>query len=208
MSYPVTFEADYVERRSRLTTFFRLIMVIPVAIVLYVFGIVASFAVLFAWVAIVITGRYPEGLYKFVADFTRFLARVTAYAVLLTDAYPPFSGADDPAYPVRMQFAGPLEQYSRLKTFFRLILAIPILILRYVINLLLEVGAFAAWFVILFTGKMPRGLFDLMVLANSYTARSDAYMYLLTETYPPFQDETTRTAGTPGPTIPEAPLPS
>jgi hypothetical protein len=208
VSYPVTFEADYVERRSRLTTFFRLIMVIPVAIVLYVFGIVASFAVLFAWVAIVITGRYPEGLYKFVADFTRFLARVTAYAVLLTDAYPPFSGADDPAYPVRMQFAGPLEQYSRLKTFFRLILAIPILILRYVINLLLEVGAFAAWFVILFTGKMPRGLFDLMVLANSYTARSDAYMYLLTETYPPFQDETTRTAGTPGPTIPEAPLPS
>ncbi len=208
MSYPVTFEANYVERRSRLTTFFRLIMVIPVAIVLYVFAIVAWFAVLFAWFAIVITGRYPEGLYKFVADFTRFLARVTAYAVLLTDAYPPFSGSDDPAYPVRMQFAGPLEHYSRLKTFFRLILAIPILVLRYVINLLLEVGAFAAWFVILITGKMPRGLFDLMVLANSYTARSDAYMYLLTETYPPFQDETTRTAGTPGPTIPEAPSPS
>ena len=42
------------------------------------------------------------------------------------------------------------------------------------------------------TGKMPRGLFDLMVLANSYTARSDAYLYLLTETYPPFQDEQTR----------------
>lgn len=208
MSYPVTFEADYVEKRSRLTTFFRLIMVIPVAIVLYVFGIVAWFAMLFAWFAIVITGRYPEGLYKFVADFTRFLARVTAYAVLLTDAYPPFSGADDPAYPVRMQFAGPLEHYSRLKTFFRVILAIPILVLRYVINLLLEVGAFAAWFVILITGKMPRGLFDLMVLANSYTARSDAYLYLLTETYPPFQDETTRTAGTPGPTIPEAPAPS
>ena len=41
---------------------------------------------------------------------------------------------------------------------------------------------------------MPRGLFDLMVLANSYTARSDAYLYLLTETYPPFQDDTTRTA--------------
>jgi hypothetical protein len=208
VSYPVTFEADYVEKRSRLTTFFRLIMVIPVAIVLYVFGIVAWFAMLFAWFAIVITGRYPEGLYKFVADFTRFLARVTAYAVLLTDAYPPFSGADDPAYPVRMQFAGPLEHYSRLKTFFRVILAIPILVLRYVINLLLEVGAFAAWFVILITGKMPRGLFDLMVLANSYTARSDAYLYLLTETYPPFQDETTRTAGTPGPTIPEAPAPS
>ncbi|HEX8714746.1 MAG TPA: DUF4389 domain-containing protein [Solirubrobacteraceae bacterium] len=194
MSYPVTFEADYVERRSRLTTFFRLILVIPVAIVLYVFGIVASFAILIAWFAIVITGRYPQGLYDFVADFTRFLARVTAYAVLLTDAYPPFSGSDDPSYPVRMRFTR-LEQYSRPKTLFRIILAIPIVILRYVIGLLLEVGAFAAWFVILFTGKMPRGLFDLMVLANSYVARSDAYLYLLTETYPPFQDEQTRTAG-------------
>ena len=208
MSYPVTFEADYVEQRNRLTTFFRLILTIPVAIVLYVFGIVASIAIVIAWFAIVITGRYPQGLYNFVADFNRFVARVTAYAVLLTDPYPPFSGSDDRSYPVRMQFDGPLDAYSRLKTFFRLLLAIPIVVLRYVMNLLLEIGAFAAWFVILFTGKMPRGLFDLMVLANSYTARSDAYAFLLTETYPPFQDDTTRTAGTPGPTIPEAPSPS
>jgi hypothetical protein len=208
VSYPVTFEADYAEQRNRLTTFFRLILVIPVGIVLYVFGIVASIAIVIAWFAIVITGRYPAGLYSFVADFNRFVARVTAYAVLLTDPYPAFSGADDPAYPVRMQFAGPLESYSRLKTLVRIILAIPIVIVRYVIGLLLEIGAVAAWFVILVTGKMPRGLFDLMVLANSYTARSDAYLYLLTETYPPFQDDTTRTAGTPGPTIPEAPSPS
>jgi Domain of unknown function (DUF4389) len=195
VSYPVTFEADYVERRSRLTTFFRLILAIPVAIVLYVFGIVAWFGVVIAWFAIIITGRYPKGLYEFVADFTRFLARVTAYSVLLTDAYPPFNGSHDASYPVRMEFAGPLERYSRLKTLFRVILAIPIVILRYVVNLLLEIGAFASWIVIVITGKMPRGLFDVMVLANSYTARSDAYLFLLTETYPPFQDENTRTAG-------------
>jgi hypothetical protein len=204
----VTFEVDYVERRNRLTTFFRLLLVIPVAIVLYVFGIVATIAVVIAWFAIVITGRYPDGLYQFVAGVVRFLTRVTAYTALLCDPYPPFSGADDPSYPVRMHFSGPLERYSRLKTFFRIVLAIPIMVLRYVLNLLLEIGAFAAWFVILFTGKMPRGLFDLMVLANSYTARSDAYVFLLTETYPPFQDETTRSAGTPGPTIPETPSPS
>jgi hypothetical protein len=208
VSYPVTFEADYVEQRSRLTTFFRALLLIPVAIVLYVFGIVASVAILIAWFAIVLTGRYPEGLYKFVSDFNRFVARVTAYAVLLTDTYPPFNGAADPAYPVRMDFLGPLESYSRLKTLVRIILAIPILVLRYVLGLLLEIGALAAWVVILVTGKMPRGLFDLMVLANSYTARSDAYLYLLTETYPPFQDATTRTAGTPGPQFPEAPAPS
>jgi hypothetical protein len=205
MSYPVTFEADYVEQRNRLTAFFRLLLMIPVVIVLYLFGIIASIAIVIAWFAIVLTGHYPAGLYKFVADFNRFLARVTAYGALLTDAYPPFSGAADPAYPVRMEFEGPLESYSRLKTLLRIILAIPILVLRYVMGLLLEIGAIAAWIVIVVTGKMPRGLFDLMVLANSYTARSDAYLYLLTETYPPFQDEQTRAAGTSGPSFPQAP---
>jgi hypothetical protein len=196
MSYPVTFEVDYVERRNRLTAFFRLLLVIPVAIWLYILAIVAYVAIVIAWFAIVITGHYPRGLYDFVAGVTRMLARVTAYAALLTDAYPPFGLGPDPSYPVRMEFAGPLERYSRLKTFFRPLLSIPIVILRYVINLLLEVGAFAAWAVIVITGRLPRGLFDLMVLANSYTARSDAYLFLLTETYPPFQDEQTRAAGT------------
>lgn len=195
VSYPVTFEVDYAERRSRLSAFFRLILVIPLAIVAYVYGIIASIAILIAWVVVVITGRYPKGLFDFVADFNRFTARVTAYASLLTDRYPSFWGGDDPEYPVRMRFDGPLEHYSRLKTFFRFLLAIPIIVLRYVMNLLLEIGGFGAWVVIVVTGKLPRGLFDVMVLANSYTARSDAYLFLLTETYPPFQDETTRTAG-------------
>jgi hypothetical protein len=196
VAYPVTFEADYAERRNRLSAFFRLILVIPAAIVVYVYGIIAFFAMVIAWFAIVLTGRYPKGLYEFVAGFTRSLARVTAYAALLDDPYPPFTGADDANYPVRMRFDGPLEHYSRAKTLFRFILAIPIVILRYVLHLLLEIGAVAAWFVIVITGRLPRGLFDVMVLANSYTARSDAYLYLLTETYPPFQDEHTRAAGT------------
>lgn len=207
MSYPVTFEVDYVERRNRLTAFFRLILAIPVAIVLYLYGIVALFAILIAWFAIVFTARYPQGLYDFVAGYLRFLTRVTAYAALLCDPYPAFSGAPDDSYPVRMDFSGPLERYSRAKTFFRFILAIPLLVLRYVMGLLLEVGAVGAWIVILFTGKMPRGLFDVMVLANSYCARSDAYVLLLTETYPPFQDEQTRAAGQPGPPPPPAAYP-
>jgi len=195
MSYPVSFEADYVQQRNRLTVFFRLILAIPLAIWLYIYAIGATIAVVVAWITIVITGRYPPALYGFIAGFTRFVARFTAYAALLSDPYPAFGGSDDPAYPVRMGFQ-PLDEYSRLKTLFRFLLAIPILIVRYAMNILLEIGAIGAWFVILFTGKMPRGLFDLMVLANSYMARSDAYILLLTETYPPFQDEQTRTAGT------------
>jgi hypothetical protein len=203
VSYPVTFEADYTESRSRLTAFFRLILAIPLAIWLYLYALVAAVAVVIAWFAIVFTARYPRGLYDFIAGFTRFTARFMAYTYLLTDPYPSFGGSDDPGYPVRMQFE-PLERYSRLKTLFRIILAIPIAILRYVMTILLEIGAIGAWIVILITGKLPRGLYDLMVLANSYIARSDAYLYLLTETYPPFQDEQTRAAGTPAPPAPPA----
>jgi hypothetical protein len=207
MSYPVIFEADYVERRNRLSAFFRLILMIPLVIWLYFYGIVAYIALVIAWFAIVISGRYPRGLYDFVSDYTRFLTRVTAYGALLCDPYPSFGGSPDPAYPIRMEFT-PLAQYSRLKTAFRIILAIPIVILRYVITLLLEIGAFAAWFVILFTGKMPRGLYDLMVFANSYIARSDAYIFLLTETYPPFEAEHPLDAGTPAPAISQTDYPS
>ena len=195
MPYPASFEVDYVEQRNRLSAFFRLILVIPLVIWLYLYAIAATIAIVIAWFAVVITAQYPASLYRFVADFVRCLARFTAYAALLCDPYPSFLGADDPAYPVRMEFAGPLERYSRLKTGFRLILAIPILFVRYVMQLMLEIGAVAAWFVIVITGELPRGLFDLLVLANSYIARSDAYLMLLTETYPPFQDEETRAAG-------------
>jgi Domain of unknown function (DUF4389) len=198
VSYPATFEADYVAQRDRLTTFFRLILAIPIVIWLSLWGIVAFFAAVIAWFAILFTARYPDGLYEFVARFNRLSATATAYTALLCDPYPPFSGADESSYPIRMHFAGPLDPYSRLKTFFRFILAIPILFMRYAIHFLLEAGAIAGWFVILFTGRLPRGLFDMMVLANSYTARSDAYLLLLTETYPPFQDEQTRGAGVAG----------
>jgi Domain of unknown function (DUF4389) len=195
MSYPVAFEVDYAERRSRLTALLRLILAIPLAIWSYFYGVAAYCGVVIAWFAIVITGRYPEGLYNFVAGYTRLLARTTAYAVLLCDRYPSFGGSDDPSYPVRMHFAGPLPRYSRWKTLFRGVLAIPIWILRYATNLLLEIAAFAAWLVIVVTGKLPRGLFEVLEFAVSYAARSDAYLFLLTETYPPFEEAQTPFVG-------------
>lgn len=197
MSYPVTFEADYPEQQSRVTAFFRLLLAIPILLWVYIYAFVASIAVVIAWFAVVITGRYPPALYDFVAGYTRLLARATGYTVLLTDAYPPFSGADEPSYPIRMRFT-PLTEYSRLKAFFRIILAIPIIIARYAIGILLELGAIAAWVTVVILGRMPEGLWEVMVLANSYTARSDAYLFLLTETYPPFSDEPTLPAGNRG----------
>src|SRR3979411_3039978 len=99
VSYPVTFEADYVERRSRLTAFFRLILAIPLLIWWYVFAIVALIAIVIAWFAIVITARLPPVRYGFVAGYPRFVTRVTAYTVLLCAPSPPFGGSHDPAYP-------------------------------------------------------------------------------------------------------------
>lgn len=195
MAYPVSYVADYVEPRNRLTALFRGILAIPIFIWVALYGIVAQIAVMVAWFALVITGRFPAGLYRFIAGFVEVEVQATAYAVLLSEPYPPFTPGSKPDYPVRMEFAGPLPAYSRLKAFFRGLLAIPILVVRYVAQLLLEITAIAAWVVSVVLGRLPRGLFDPMVLANSYIARSDAYLFLLTETYPPFQDEQTRMAG-------------
>ena len=99
VSYPVTFEADYVERRNRLTAFFRLILAIPLCIWLLRLRIVAEIALVIAWFAIVITGRYPRGLYDFVAGFTRFATRSPPTRAALRPLPLLRRLADDPAYP-------------------------------------------------------------------------------------------------------------
>jgi Domain of unknown function (DUF4389) len=189
--YPVTFEADYVEKRSRLTTFFRWLLVIPHAIVLAFYAIAAAVVVIIAWFALVFTGRWPRGMYDFVAGFFRYATAVHGYFYLLTDDYPPF-GPDVDSYPVRLNIAAPQEQYSRLKVLFRIILAIPPYIIAYAMNIVMQVGAFLAWFAIVVLGRQPKGLQDMIVLGMSYQQRAYAYMALLAEDWPPFTDDTTR----------------
>jgi uncharacterized protein DUF4389 len=181
-----TFDAEYVEKRSRLSTFFRAILVIPHFIVVMVWGFIAFFAVLIAWFAIVFTGRYPEGLYQFVAGLNRYATAVYGYWYLLTDEYPPF-GADTDNYPVRLGgLERPLESYDRLKTLFRIILLIPPYIIAYAMGIVAQVGALLSWFVIVILGKQPKGLQDMTVLGLSYQQRVMPYYCLLTETWPSF----------------------
>jgi hypothetical protein len=189
--YPVTFEADYVEKRSRLTTFFRWLLVIPHAIVLVLYAIAAGVVVIVAWFALVFTGRWPRGMYDFVAGFFRYGTAVHGYFYLLTDEYPPF-GPDVDSYPVRLNIAPPQEEYSRLKVLFRIILAIPPYIIAYAMNIVMQVGAFLAWFAIVALGRQPKGLQDMIVLGMSYQQRAYAYMALLAEDWPPFTDDATR----------------
>jgi hypothetical protein len=204
-TYPVTFEADYVEQRSRLTTFFRLLLAIPHYIVLAFWGIGVFFAVVIAWFALLFTGRWPQGLYDFTAGFVRYSTRVSGYTWLLADPYPPFSGDDEPSYPVRLHVGPPLPEYNRLKVLLRIFYVIPAYLIVYVMNIVVELAGFAAWLVIVVTGKQPKGLQDVIGLCVSYTARAYALMLLITETYPPFTDDHARQIGEPAPA---APLPA
>ena len=89
--YPVRLTVEeQVEGRNRLTTFFRLILVIPHAIVLSVLGIVAWFVLVAGWLVGVVLGRVPDGLHNFLYGYTCWNTRVNAYGGLLVDEYPPF----------------------------------------------------------------------------------------------------------------------
>src|ERR1700744_1929192 len=132
--YPVSYEADYKSEQNRATTFFRIILAIPWLIVAYVYEIAATFPVFFAWVAIVILGRYPEGLYKLNSGFVRYYVRTYAWIFLQTAEWPPFGIADDDHYPPRVPVAPRAASQSRLKAFFRIILALPMLIVAYAVG--------------------------------------------------------------------------
>ena len=193
--YPISYEVDAaLEGRNRLTTFFRGIVSIPWLIVAYIYGIVAEIVTIIAWFAIVFTGRYPEGLYNFNAGYLRMSSRVNGFEYLLSDEWPPFGGDEEPQYPIKIGVAPPLDKYSRLKTGLRIIVGIPVMLLAIVQGIILGVCTLLAWFVILFTGKLPEGLFNPMRSAGAYLTRAGAYFLLMTEDYPPFSYEEGGTA--------------
>jgi hypothetical protein len=200
--YPVQFTSQWVEQHSRLTTFFRAILAIPAFIFTALYSFAAGIVAFLAWFAMIFTGRYPQGMYDFVCGALRNQARVQGYYLLLTDEYPPFNGGVDPAYPIQLTFAPPLEHYSRAKAFFRVILYIPVWVVTYIFQLLLEVAALAAWFVIVFTGKMPKGIQDLIDMGLRYTFRAHAYYWLITETWPPLSEPETPAPGYGAPVSP------
>src|ERR1700751_3324031 len=85
--YPITYEADYLRERNRLTTFFRLILAIPWIIVAYVYEIAVFAVAVIAWFALVILGRYPQWAYDFNAGALRFFVRAFAWMFLQTDQF-------------------------------------------------------------------------------------------------------------------------
>lgn len=172
--------------RSRLTVFFRLLLVIPHAIWLGIWGLAVFVVVLVAWVIGVVAGRVPAGIHGFLASYTRYATHVHAYLSLAADPFPRFDGR--PGYPIDVEIAPAVEQ-SRLSILFRLLLVIPAMIVLYVLNLVGQVVSFLGWFYALVTGRMNVGMRDLLAYWLRYQAQTYGYVALLTQRYPSFSDE-------------------
>lgn len=205
--YPVRYTAAHVEDHSRLSTFFRLLLVLPHLIVLLVWELGVFFTVIAAWFALLFTARHPQGVYAFHARFLRYSTRVNAYLYLVTDDYPAFDGRPDDGYAIQVVIAPPAERYNRWKTGFRIILFIPVYLLLYAMALVAQTGALCSWFVIVSLGRLPKGLQDVTDLGLNYQARATAYLMLMVESWPPIADDSSGFSpapNLPGPAHPEA----
>jgi hypothetical protein len=194
--YPISYRADFNPRPNRWTTFFRILLAIPWLIVAMFWGLLFVFTHFFAWIALVVMGRYPEWLYKFNSGVLRFGVRVSAWVYLQTDVWPPFGLDDDRDYPIRLEIAPRAERQSRLKAFFRLILALPVaLVLSYGTSYIQLLAGLVAWVTIVFRGYMPEGIHNMLTFVNAFHARVLGYIALLTDDYPPIGLEAARPSG-------------
>ena len=203
-TYAARLQIDYPERLDRVTTFFRLIWVIPIGIILGLIsasggtrivtetgetvgregGIIGGLAVATA-LMILFRQRYPRWWFDFTREFVRFGARVGAYVLLLTDKYP--STVDEQSVHLEIDYPNVERDLNRWLPLVKWLLAIPHFIVLAVLAILVLFAVVIAWFAILFTGRYPRGLFDFVVGTGRWALRVQAYAFLLvTDRYPPF----------------------
>jgi hypothetical protein len=198
---PVLVAAAGPAAQRRVTVAFRLILVVPHFIVLYVLGIAASVVVIIGWFGALATGRLPGFAADYLSGYLRWYCRTAAYLLLLTDEYPPFA-LDDAAYPVRVAVGQ--GKLGRLAVLFRVILAIPAAIASMLLVYgVLTIVILIAWLTALVAGKLPASLHQAFAAVLRYIVRYYCYLYLLTDTYPAglFGDR-------PGSQAPAEPLPN
>ena len=183
--YPVQLEISYPSELNRWLPLVKWLLVIPHFFVLLLLGIGAFFVIVFAFFAVLFTGRFPRGAFDYLVGTLRWAYRVVAYYHLMVDAYPPFSLADDPAYPVRLSVEYP-ERIANWRPLVQWLLAIPYLLVAGVLYWLTGILTVVAFFTILFTKQIPRGVFELMVPGMRWNVRGGAYAYFMTDRYPPF----------------------
>lgn len=168
--------------RSRLTVFFRLLLAIPHIVWLTLWSVLAAAAAALGWLVALAIGRLPAPLHRFLAAFTRYTADVYSFLFLVGGPFPGFVGAAG-SYPVSLAIEPPARQ-RRLKTLFRLVLALPALLVAGAYAGALSVVGLLAWWYALVTGRMPEGLRNLGAVAIRYNGQVGAYVLLLTDRYP------------------------
>jgi hypothetical protein len=141
------------------------------------------------WFSILFTGRLPDSWGDYIAGVLRYQWRIACYLYAWTVQYPsftPVAGHIDPGdYPAALWCARAVER-NRLTTFFRAFLVIPHLIVLYLFSIVASLGLFAAWFIVLFTGRWPDGLRRFVIGFFRWQFRVSGYYLLLTDVYPPF----------------------
>ncbi len=213
-SLPAPFPAavrveETVEDRNRLTAAFRIILAVPHLLLVGgpmaatlswtwtsrggltyewgagggVLGAAVAVVALIAWFAILFTGRYPEGLRSLAVYYLRWRVRAVAYTALLRDEYPPFG---EGAYPVELELVEPKVERRRLTVAFRIILAIPHILVVWALGVAWALTTLIAWVSILFTGRYPPPLYHFGVGVLRWNIRVEAYLLLLFDDYPPF----------------------
>ncbi len=205
-SYPVRVDASLQDRLSRWLWLVKWLLALPHYVVLFFLWIAFAVLSLVALFAILFTGRYPRQLFDFNVGVLRWTWRVGYYAYggLATDQYPPFSLHEQPAYPAHLEVDYP-EHLSRGLVLVKWwLLAIPHYVVIgiflgggwYVANGrdtaesgfgLIGLLVLVAAVVLLFTGRYPRSVFDLVLGLNRWVLRVAAYVALMTDEYPPFR---------------------
>jgi hypothetical protein len=184
--HPVTLHVYDDLRRSRLTVFFRFLLCVPHFIWLYLWAALVEIVFILNWLVALIIGRPAQPFQRFTAAYLRYATTVGAYLLLVANPFPGFTG-EPGSYPVELEVPTTPEKQNRLKTFFRLILVFPALIVAeltiFVVYLFYPVFGFA-WWAAMITGRMPRGFRDLGANALRYFGQIYAYLFLVTGTYP------------------------
>ena len=199
-TYPARVNARLDQPLSRWLWLVKWILVLPHYIVLVFLWLAFVVLSVVAGVAILVTGRYPRGIFDFNLGVLRWTWRVQYYSIgaFATDQYPPFTLEDDPGYPAHFDVQYP-ERLSRGLVLVKWwLLAIPHYLVvalfiggtgwaAYHFGGLVSVLAVIAGVVLLFTGSYPGSVYDFVLGMNRWVLRVAAYAGLMTDEYPPFR---------------------
>ena len=186
-SYPVQFDVDYPEAgRNRLTVAFRVVLAIPALIVLWVINTTRALLFLPPLLLILFRNKYPRWWFDWNLQLLRFENRVVAYLLLLRDEYP--STDEEQSVHLDIGYPDVASELNRGLPLVKWLLAIPHYVVLAVLGIAVTVTVVVGWFIVLFTGRLPRGLFDFTVGVLRWSNRVTGYACILvTDVYPPFR---------------------